>query len=133
MKKLLSILAVTLFAASAFAAQLTLTWDDNSTTESGFEIDRALSPSLVFTTLPRVAANVTTFVDASLANNTGYTYRVRAFQTVPGGELFSAWSNMATATTYPAPPAAPGNLKVTPSGLTLLLRRGESVNVIASK
>lgn len=94
------------------AAQLTLTWTDNSTNENGFIIERAPgTTNLVFTEVARVAANVTSYVDSNLPTNTTYTYRVAAFNNAGN----SAYSNTASGTTM-SPPDTPSNLqtRVTP-------------------
>jgi len=51
---------------------VTLTWEDNSTNESGFKIKR--DGVLIFTTV----ANVTTYTDNNLSPNTEYIYTVYA-------------------------------------------------------
>lgn len=85
------------FAGAAQAASLTLTWQDNSTAESGFEIERCLGLNCTnFATLATVNANVTTYVDSTLAEKTTATYRVRAVAT---GGIVSTYSNVASGTT----------------------------------
>jgi hypothetical protein len=82
-----------LFAASAQAAQLTLTWVDNSTVETGFDIERCLGAGCTtFTKIGAVPANVTTFVDTTLAELQIASYRVRATAT---GGVVSTYSNVA--------------------------------------
>jgi hypothetical protein len=92
-----------------FAAQLTLTWTDNSNNENGFIVERANgTTNLVFTEVARVGSNVTSYVDANLPANTTYTYRVAAYNNA-GNSLYS---NAASGTTM-APPETPSNLKTT--------------------
>ncbi len=124
MKKLL---AFAFLSLSLNAAELTVSWDDNSTNEDGFEVSRALSPSLVFTPLPVTPSNTTSYVDVGLLNNTGYSYRVRAFINDPRGIIYSAYSNIASGTTYPVLPTinAPGNAKVKASGLSYIKKHGK--------
>lgn len=96
-----------LFAVTASAAQHTLTWSDNSTNEAGFTVERApgLTPAAsAFQPIANVGANVTTYVDAGLPNETGFTYRVCAYNA--GGK--SGYSNTVSGTTPPSAPAAPG-------------------------
>lgn len=81
-------------AAAVSTAQIDLSWADNTTSESGFEIERAqdgVSFGLVTTT----AANVTRYSDAGRNPGTTYTYRVRA---IASGTV-SPYSATASATT----------------------------------
>jgi hypothetical protein len=98
-------------ASVVLGAELTLSWTDNSNNETGFIIERVLGTGAnpAFTKVGEVGANVTTYVDKNLPNNTTYTYRVKAFN--EGGQ--SAPSNTATGTTVVAPPAAPSNVTIT--------------------
>jgi hypothetical protein len=86
---------------------VTLNWTDTSTNEGGFAIERAVGAG-AFAEIARVGANVTTFLDTTVAPKTTYNYRVRAFL----GTAFSAYSNTATATTPGEIPEAPSNLRV---------------------
>jgi hypothetical protein len=78
------------------------------------------------------AANVTSWTNTGLANSTGYTYRVCAFNTY--GK--SAYSNTASATTTAPPPAAPGTPSVTPPApytppVIVMLDPGQTVLLMA--
>ena len=62
-----------------------LNWNDNSTIETGFEIERSPGGAASWTNIATVAADVTTFTDnADLADGSDYDYRVRA--TGPDGD-----------------------------------------------
>jgi hypothetical protein len=80
--------------------QIDLAWDDDSSMESGFEIERRLSGGL-YSQIDTVSANMTTYVDQSRNEGTSYTYRVRAYNN--GDD--SDYSNEAHATTFPAAPS----------------------------
>jgi hypothetical protein len=54
-----------------------LNWTDNSTTETGFKVERSLD-GVTYTTIATTAANATTFTDTGLAAVTTYYYRVSA-------------------------------------------------------
>lgn len=56
-----------------------LAWQDNSTAETGFIVERSLDGVNGWTEIGRTKANVTTFTDPSGARRTPYFYRVRAF------------------------------------------------------
>jgi titin len=95
-----------LSAVAASSSQITLSWTDNATNETGFVIERR-SGSAVFAQVATVGAGVTTWADSGLTAATAYTYRVRA--TNAAGS--SAFANEATATTSAAPVTAkPGDV-----------------------
>ncbi len=100
-----------LTATAISTTQIALTWRDNSTDETGFQIERSTGGGN-FTLVSTVAANATSANMTGLAPATGYTFRVRAISTVAGA---SGYSNEASATTLalPPPPAAPTGLSAT--------------------
>ena len=61
------------------AAQLRLTWMDNSYNEAGFLIERRAETEDTFTPLTTVGMNITAYVDYTVDAGTIYCYRVRAF------------------------------------------------------
>jgi|GEM_PF-3903379 len=101
-QQLLLVLIVTLaFFAALFslsnespAAQLRLSWSDNSDNEEGFEIER-MSPGTAFVTIAIVGANTSRYTDVALTAGTTYCYRIRAFS----AEAISDFSNLGCATT----------------------------------
>ena len=101
--------ATALLAKTSSSSQIDLSWQDNSTNEGGFKIERKLGNAGTFTQVATVGANVLSFSNGNLNANTKYFYRVRAFNA--GGN--SAYSNNAEATTLPKAPVAPTNLTVT--------------------
>jgi hypothetical protein len=80
------------FAISS--SQIQLDWNDTSTGELGFEIER-MTGNQHYTLVARVGPNVTTYTDSGLTAETTYTYRVRAYYT----SKKSPYSNPARATT----------------------------------
>jgi hypothetical protein len=87
---------------SSLAAQLTVAWDDNSTGETGFKIERS-TDGVNFTQVGSVGANIVTFVDSTVVSSTTYSYRVAAYD----ASATSAYSNVTSATTAVAAPVAP--------------------------
>jgi chitodextrinase len=88
-----------LVARGLTKTSIRLNWFDNSTNETGFEIQRADDPEGLFTTIHTTAANVESWDNTGLPLNTAYVYRVRAVKsTAPTAE--SSWSNTAMASSY---------------------------------
>ena len=63
--------------AATSPTSVAISWRDNTTEETGFEIQRALS-DLNFARLVTLPAGTTFYVDNSVKDNTKYFYRVRA-------------------------------------------------------
>lgn len=84
------------------SGQIDLTWTDNSNDEKGFKIERKAEGGS-FAELTTVAANTTTYSDFSIAKNTGYTYRVIAFNAVGSSRNYT---NEAALTSIDDAPAA---------------------------
>lgn len=85
---------IALVAIPSAAAKLTVTWDDNSTGETGFRVERA-SDAVNFVEVGTVAADVVTFVDTTVVSGSTYSYRVAAYNAT----ATSAYSNVTSATT----------------------------------
>ena len=64
---------------AAIAAQLQLTWIDNSTDEVGFKIERKTGTTGTYAQIASLGANVTSYTDSTLMNATTYCFRVNAF------------------------------------------------------
>src|SRR5690349_3922869 len=67
--------------STAIAAQLQLGWIDNSSDESGFNIERKTGTTGTYAKIASVGANVTSYTDSSLTSSTTYCYHVDAFNT----------------------------------------------------
>ena len=79
--------------ASASATQITLRWNDNTSDETGFKVERCQGAGCTtFAQIGTAGANGTSYADTSVAANTSYSYRVR---TTKNG-VDSAPSNIAT-------------------------------------
>ena len=92
--------------------RVTLTWSDNASNESGYEVQLAMQPT-EFSTALNLAAGSTTATVTGLGQEITHYFRVRAFNAAGN----SAFSNVVAVTTprEPGPPtlAAPTNLRVT--------------------
>lgn len=92
-------------ALAASPSRIDVSWRDNSSNETGFEVHRSTAgASGAFTLLASTGAGVTSYGDAGLTPSTQYCYKVRAFKRADGKTSYSGFSNTACATT-PAPPA----------------------------
>ena len=80
------------------AAELRLTWADNSADEDGFGIDRKTGLTGTYTTIAIVGPETTTFTDAGLLDDTEYCYRIYAFNSA----TTSSYSDEACGITLPA-------------------------------
>lgn len=92
-----------LTATSVNYVQINLNWQDNSSNETGFIVERGLASDSIFSVITTTGANATNLQDTSVAPQTAYVYEVRA--TNDAGT--SAPSNVAIATTTPYPPSLP--------------------------
>src|SRR5688572_9801119 len=68
-----------LSAAAVSSSQINLTWQDASSNESGFKIERAPTAGGAWVQIATVGANVTTYANANLTASTTYYYRVRSY------------------------------------------------------
>jgi hypothetical protein len=64
-----------------------LSWNDASTNETGFRIQRKMGTSGTWAEVGTVAANVTLWQDSSLVSNAVYFYKIAAFNLIGGVEL----------------------------------------------
>jgi serine protease AprX len=84
-----------------------LTWEDHSTTEDGFEVERCAGDACgSFVKIGQTNANVVTFSDSTVGGSTSYSYRVRAFNASGASD----YSNTGSVTTPAAPQLHIGDL-----------------------
>lgn len=83
------------------ATSLRLTWEDQSSGETGFAIERFAQG--VYSVVGTASADAEAFVDTGLLPATAYSYRVRAYD----GSGFSPYSGIAEGTTWSLAPSAP--------------------------
>jgi len=99
-------------AAVVNTTRIDVTWNDNTGSESYFEIERCEGSTCDFTTNTisfNAVQNTTSKSDNSVAEGTTYRYRVRAIKSIPGPSWESDYSAPSDARTTPA--------KTIPSGL----------------
>ncbi len=98
-------------AISRGSSRIDLTWQDLSSDEDGFEVDRSVDGA-TFVTLARTGANTTSHTDSGLPAVSRFYYRVRAFRSsdlssyslvtsaITGSRLWSQVSGSAPAARY---------------------------------
>ncbi len=96
-----------LIAVADLKFQVQLTWTDESSDETGFEIERS-STGIDFEKIASVAANTTQYLDGPLTPDSKFYYRIRSVNSIGA----SGYSIIAIATTSIEPPAPPTNLKI---------------------
>ena len=88
-----------LLATPAFSDQIDLSWQDNSSNETGFKIERSPDGYEPWTQIAAPAGNVTVYGDNSVDPGTTYYYRVFSYNSAGT----SGFSNTAVATTDEPP------------------------------
>ncbi len=84
---------------AATSSSLTLSWEHDGDDEQGFDLQRSPAGAGSWTDLPGPAAASTGYTDTGLEPDTAYDYRIRAWNAAGA----SAWSNIASGATTPAP------------------------------
>lgn len=97
-----------LTASAENASSIKLTWQDNSSDETGFKIERKTNPSDSWSNLVSLDPNVTSHTDNNLTDGVKYYYRIYAINAV-GNSTFSNEENAVTIMN------APTNLSVQPT------------------
>lgn len=111
-----------LTAAQASETAVTLVWQDNSSNETGFGIERKDAGG-EFGLVGTVGMGQTSFRDERVSPGTGYAYRVRAFSawgySAYSAEVSAATPGM-TPATPPAVPPSPGQEPAKPAAPTVV-------------
>ena len=110
-----------LTAAATSMSDIHLGWTDNSSNETGFEVERGAAQAGPFTLVTTTAANAVTYVDPGLTKSTTYWYRVRSTNTAGG----SPYTISVSATTYITndniPPSVPMGVVATPASISSII------------
>jgi alpha-tubulin suppressor-like RCC1 family protein len=104
-----------LTATAITSTQISLVWNDNSSNEVGFRIERSVSGS-AFSLFRSVNANIISYLDTTLDPLTEYSYKVKAYNSA--GD--SIYSPIAVTTTLAGPPNSPSILTATAISQTLI-------------
>ncbi|GAB4389219.1 MAG: hypothetical protein Kow0025_13230 [Thermodesulfovibrionales bacterium] len=89
-----------LLASAASTSSVSLSWSDNSSNETGFEVERRTGAA-AFAPLVTRPANSSSYTDTGLGEATAYSYRVRAVNASGA----SGYSNEASTVTLPNAPS----------------------------
>ena len=92
-----------LAAVAISGTEITLTWDDNSSIEDGWSLERKLPPGSWSVVATSDTANQTTYTDDTCDPETLYYYRIRSTY----GAEYSDYSNEASAETEASPVVDP--------------------------
>ena len=84
-----------LYSTSVSSSNITLKWNDNSSNEAAFIVERS-SGGGTFVVIGSTTSNVNMFYDSDLSESTTYSYRVKA---VASDMTASSYSNTSSATT----------------------------------
>ncbi len=95
-----------------------LFWNDESSNETGFKIERRLGTGS-FAEIGTVGAGVREFFDTTIVGGNSYGYRVRAFN-ASANSPYTDIVTIATQPVIPTAPAAPTALTATPVSATLI-------------
>ena len=100
-------------ATAMSTSRINVLWQDNSSSETGFEVHRSTAGANgAFVLRTSTGAGATVYADAALTAATQYCYKVRAFRAMGGKTSYSQFSATACATTA-TPPPQPGSIHVT--------------------
>ncbi|MCC2670575.1 MAG: hypothetical protein K0Q72_3046 [Armatimonadetes bacterium] len=98
------------------ATSLRLTWADQSTAEDGFAIERSFGAGN-WQEVGSAPANAEEYLDTGLQPDTGYSYRIRAYN----NDGFSPYSEAAPGRTFRLAPQAPSGLSGAAESATVVL------------
>src|SRR6266487_6102733 len=97
-------------AVALSEGQIDVTWPDNSSNETGFEVHRSMTGSAgPFTLLAMTSANISSYNDTGLIAATQYCYEVRSFKKTGKQTTYSTFTGAVCATTLPLPAPSAAN------------------------
>ncbi|OQY27798.1 MAG: hypothetical protein B6244_09400 [Candidatus Cloacimonetes bacterium 4572_55] len=94
----------TLTATAINSGRIDLTWTDNASNENGFAVERRATPTGEFDLIGTVGADVVTYQDQGLDEETLYCYQVRTYNS--GGNSDYSNTDCATTPSENEPPTA---------------------------
>lgn len=99
-----------LYGINSASTQVTLSWTDISTNETGFKVERKTGNE-IFTIIGTTKADVTTYIDTNATNGNIYTYRVYSYNSLGNSPIYS---NEITIASYGLPVLSTNLISVLP-------------------
>ena len=94
---------------SITSSSIQISWTDNSSNETGFEVERSPNGTSGWTTITTTAANSVSYTNSGLSPSTTYYYRVRAIN-ASGNSTYTSVENDTTSAGGGSAPTAPSGL-----------------------
>ncbi|HEV8263355.1 MAG TPA: fibronectin type III domain-containing protein [Gemmatimonadales bacterium] len=94
-------------AVAVSQSRIDVSWRDNSSNETGFEVHRSTLPPSTFALLHSTASGITSYADLGLTPSTDYCYKVRSYRTTGNKTSYSSFSGTVCARTLAPPPPPP--------------------------
>ncbi len=91
-------------AVNVSGTQNDVSWTDNSSSETGFKVERSTNGG-AYAQIATTSANATTYSDTAATADQTYVYRVRAYN-VAGNSSYSTTGSVITATVVPNAPSS---------------------------
>lgn len=108
-------IAPSALSTTSSAKAVGLSWTDNSSDESGFQVERSTnSSSGPWSQIATSTPNMTTYEDSNVDSDQTYCYRVRAYN----GAGNSTYTNTSCVVTYSSVPGTPHSLVATATSTT---------------
>lgn len=102
-----ALIAPMLNATALSDTRIELSWSDPNSDESGYQFDRRINATDTWKHAGSTWANEVSYTDSGLMPGTPYSYRCRAFRTIDQNTTYSAYSNIASASTATGDWSAP--------------------------
>jgi hypothetical protein len=107
-----------LVAATASTTSINLSWTDNSTNETGFQIERTLESGVDFVLIHTTSANATSYSNTGLQSGVTYYYRIRALN-ASGTSQYTAQASGKTTPLLPAAPTLPTSVAASSTSIAI--------------
>lgn len=114
-----------LVATGETSSTITLTWEDLSNNEDGFQIERSSGLTSGFSLITTTTANTVSFTDAGLSEGAEYYYRIRAVSS----SCLSSFTPETSASTHMLPPSAPAATPASSTSINITWSDGSTAEL----